>query len=121
MHRVANRAALDTCVARTLPLLAGPCHVRDSKRYWKIPELWESNVETTISQGSTAEQVLSCLVMAYNLATGWNILGSLSASSAHGFTGVFALGKTGQSNVVGLEWASFDLVSGDSAAVLSST
>ena len=61
--------------------------------------------------GPTAEQVLACLLTAMSLATGWFILGSLSAESAVGLNGVFnAKGHgTASGPAVGLEWASFDV------------
>jgi hypothetical protein len=70
-----------------------------------------------IPASSTAEQVLVCLLTAKSLASGWHILGSLSARSAEGFRGVFdAKGRGGASGpMVGLEWASFHLGTSRSA------
>ena len=64
-----------------------------SERYWKIPELWECNLRSPVAAGTAAEQVLACLISAMNLASGWCILGSLSADSADGFNGVFTAGQ----------------------------
>ena len=111
MYRVANRAALDKCLARTLPLLNNGHVLGECKPYWKIPELWECALKTPAPAESVPEQVLACLLIAYRLATGWYILGPLSAESANGFEGVFALGQgSARSNVLGLEWASFVLL-----------
>jgi hypothetical protein len=111
MFRVNDRRSLERCLTRTLPLLGGSVEVGECKPYWKIPELWECNLVSPVPDGSIAEQVLACLLAAMNLATGWYILGSLSAESAMGFSGVFS--TEGQGSVsgpaVGLEWASFDL------------
>jgi hypothetical protein len=111
MFRVSNRRALDKCLARTLPLFGGRVEVGECKPYWKIPELWECNVASFVPARSTAEQVLACLLTAKSLASGWYILGSLSAETAEGFSGVFdAKGQGGASGpAVGLEWASFHL------------
>ena len=111
MYRVANRRALDKCLARTLPLFNQGYVLGECKPYWKIPELWECDLDMPMSAKSVAEQLLACLLIAYSLASGWYILGSLSAENANGFEGVFSLGQSGaRSNVVGLEWASFSLL-----------
>jgi hypothetical protein len=111
MFRVSNRRALDRCLARALPLFGAGVEVGECIPYWKIPELWECNLVSFVPAGSTAEQVLACLLTAKRLASGWYILGSLSAESADGFSGVFdAKGQGGASGpAVGLEWASFHL------------
>jgi hypothetical protein len=110
MFRVANRQALDKCLSRTLPLLGHKAEVGEGRPYWKIPELWECDVVVPTCGGTTAEQVLECLLVAQRLASGWHILGRLSAESADGFSGVFAAGQGGSaSKVAGLEWASFDV------------
>jgi hypothetical protein len=111
MYRVSNRAALDKCLARTLSLLTDGYVLGECKPYWKIPELWECALTTPAPAESAPEQLLACLLIAYRLASGWYILGSLSAESANGFEGVFTLGRSGaRSHVVGLEWASFVLL-----------
>jgi hypothetical protein len=111
MYRVGNRRALDKCLARTLPLLSDDYILGKCKPYWKIPELWECALITPAPAESVPEQLFACLLLAYRLATGWYVLGSLSAGSANGFEGCFALGQSGaHSHVVGLEWASFVLV-----------
>ena len=111
MFRVANRAAFDKCLARTLPLLGAGCEAGDGRPYWKIPELWECAVVAPVAGESAAEQVMSCLLAAQRLASGWYILGTLSADSTEGFSGVFATGHSGSaSKVSGLEWASFLVV-----------
>jgi hypothetical protein len=117
MFRVNDRPALDKCLARTLPLFGGGIEVGECKPYWKTPELWECNLVSLVPVGTTAEQVLTCLLTAMNVATGWYILGSLSAESAAGFSGVFNAKWQGSPSglAVGLEWASFDLVTTGSA------
>jgi hypothetical protein len=79
MFRVNDRRALDRCLARTLPLFEDGVEVGECKPYWKTPELWECNLVSPVPAGSAAEQVLACLLTAMSLATGWYILGSLSA------------------------------------------
>src|SRR5579885_2915859 len=90
MFRVANRAAFDKCLVRTLPLLGAGCEAGDGRPYWKLPELWECAVTVPAGGGSAAEQVLGCLLSAQRLASGWYIRGTLSAECADGFGGVFA-------------------------------
>src|SRR5262245_52893213 len=106
MFRVNDRRALDRCLARTLPLFGRGVQVGERKQYWKIPELWECSLVSPVLAGTAADQVLACLLTAMNLATGWYILGSLSAVSAEGFSGVF--NSEGQGSAlraaVGLEW-----------------
>lgn len=112
MFRVANRAAFERCLARTLPLLGTGSEADEGHPYWKIPELWECNVVCPLPEGSVAEQVLTCILVAQRLATGWYILGSLSIESVVGFTGVFSRSSPNGSfsTVTGLEWASFDVI-----------
>jgi hypothetical protein len=46
-----------------------------------------------------------------NLATGWFILGTLSTERADGFSGVFdARNGSASGPAVGLEWASFEVI-----------
>jgi hypothetical protein len=117
MFRVSNRRALDKCLARVLPLFGGGVEVGECKPYWKIPELWECNLVSLVPAGSTAEQVLAGLLTAKNLASGWYVLGSLSADSADGFSGVFDAKGQGVASgpAVGLEWASFHVGNSGSA------
>jgi hypothetical protein len=112
MYRVANQAAFDKCLARTIPVLNDGSVVSECKPYLKMPELWECAVDTPIHIESVPDQVFACLRMAYDLATGWYVIGALSPESAHGFEGVFAAEHAGgaRSNVPGLEWASFVLL-----------
>jgi hypothetical protein len=111
MFRVNDRKAFDKCLARVLPQLGSGVVASEGQQYWKIPELWECDVVGPELVGSVAEQVLGCLLFANRLASGWYVFGRLSADSALGFNGVFATGPSGaKSLVVGLEWASFDIV-----------
>jgi hypothetical protein len=109
MFHVSDRHALDKCLARVLPLFGDGVEVGECKPYWKIPEQWECNLVSLVRAESAAEQVLACLLTAKSLATGWYVLGSLSADSADGFSGLFdAKGQGGASGLaVGLAWASF--------------
>ncbi len=117
LFRVSNRRALDKCLARSLPLFGARVEVGECQPYWKLPELWECNLESPLPTGSTADQVLACLLIAKSLASGWYIFGSLSAESADGFSGVFdAKGHGGASGpALGLEWASFHVGTSGSA------
>jgi hypothetical protein len=116
MFSVANRAAFDKCLTRTLPLLGTGCEAGEGRPYGKMPELWECDVTVPVASGSAAEQVLGCLLAAQRLASGWYILGTLSAVCADGFSGVFTTGHArAASKVPGLEWASFILVPADPA------
>ena len=111
MFRVANRAAFDKCLRRTLPLLGVGCEAGEGRPYWKIAALWECNIVCHSPGESVADQVLGCILAAQRLACGWSILGSMSAENAVGFSGVFSVGQNGSFRcVAGLEWASFDIV-----------
>ena len=110
MFRVKDRSGLDKCLARTLPLFGDSVELGECKPYWKITELWECNLLSSVPDGNAAEQVFGCLLTATNLASGWHILGSLSADAADGISGVFdARNGSASGPAVGLEWASFDL------------
>jgi hypothetical protein len=111
LFRVANRAALDRCLGRVLRLLGEGAVAGEGMPYWKDPGLWECGVACPVPAGSVAECVLGCLLAAQRLASGWYILGSLSADRADSFGGVFAADQSGSvSKVPGLEWASFEVV-----------
>jgi hypothetical protein len=110
MFRVSNRRAFDKCLARALPLFGSGVKLGECKPYWKIPELWECNLVSTVSPGSTADQVLACLLLCQSLASRWYIVGPRSAESAC-FSGVFDKRQGGTSSPLAwLEWASFELV-----------
>lgn len=111
MFRVSDRRALDECLARTLPLIGAGITLGECMQYWKIPELWECKLVSPLLAGTTAEQILACLLIAKRLATGWYISGSLSTESAEGFSGVFDIKGSGRvaGPAFGLEWASFQL------------
>jgi hypothetical protein len=118
MYRVANRSAFDRCLARTVSHFDQGYDVGDCKPYWKIPELWECSLSTPVPSESVAEQLHGCLIHAYRLASGWFILGSLTAESSDGFEGIFNCGSAGaRSYVAGLEWASFVLQANPSREV----
>lgn len=111
MFRVGNRAAFDKCLARALAALGLGFVAGEGRPYWKMPELWECSVSSPTPVGSVADQVFGCLLAAHRLASEWHVSGVLSPDSACGFGGVFAAGHGGVSaRVVGLEWASFELV-----------
>jgi hypothetical protein len=118
MFRVSDRRALDKRLARALPFFGAGVEVGECKPYWKIPELWECNLVSLVPACSPAEQVLACLLTAKGLANGWYILGSLSADSADGFSGVFDAKGQGRAagRMLGLEWASFLLGNAEAAA-----
>ncbi len=114
MFRVSNRSAFDKCLARTLPLFASGVELGECKPYWKIPELWECNLVSPVSPGSTAEKVLACLLLCQSLASGWYIHCPRSAESADCFFGVFDQRQGGSSSLLSwLEWASFTFVTGE--------
>ncbi len=111
MFRVANRRALERCLADAVSSFNNEYVVGECKPYWKVPELWEAIVTTAVTAVSVQEQVFAILLSAYRLGTSWSICGCLSEESASGFEGVFSQGHAGaRSNVVGLEWASFTVV-----------
>ena len=116
MFRVSNQQAFDKCLTRTLPLLGSAVGIGECKPYWKIPELWECNLTSPVLPGTTAEQVLECLLICYRLAPVWHISGSLDANSVNSFTGVFDQRQGGVSSPLDwLEWASFRFVTGGMA------
>lgn len=109
MFRVANRQAFEKCMGRTLPLIGPDCEVGQGKPYWKIPELWECGVTSPACGDTPSEQVLAVLLTAKRLGNGWYVLGPLSTDNAIGFNGVFSISQNHSTNVVGLEWASFEI------------
>jgi hypothetical protein len=109
MFRVNNRRAFDRCLGSCLPLFGSDCNVEDGKQYWKIHELWECSIRTLLLHDILAENLLSCLLTATRLATGWHVLGPLTAESIAGFSGVFDKKHGGRTWIPGLEWASFEV------------
>jgi hypothetical protein len=61
--------------------------------------------------GSTAEIVFDCLVLAARLGTGWLILGPGPGGEIQVFEGVFNVGGSSRPHISGLKWGSFELVS----------
>lgn len=110
MFRVGNRAALDKCLARALPLFGSVCRLGECRPYWKIPELWECEIQTPVTSMVIAEQVLDCLLAAKRLAHSWIVGGPLSTENTDGFSGSFSLNQGGRAKIVGLEYASFDFL-----------
>ncbi len=111
MFRVNNRRAFEKCLGLVLEVLGSGCEPSEGKPYWKVPELWECSVVVPVHLGPAAEQIMGCLVTACRLASGWYVLGALSPDRVEGFSGVFGVGHgSARSHVVGLEWASFELM-----------
>src|SRR5262245_34165835 len=111
LFRVKDQVACKKCLAGVLQLLGPGSGPSEGRPYWKMPELWECDVSMTAPDGSTAEQVLWCLLAAGRIARGWYINGLPSADSVDGFVGVFSANDGGAASCVpGLEWASFELM-----------
>jgi hypothetical protein len=111
LFRLHDRGAVDRCLAKVSLLFGNGVQVGECKPYWKDPGLWECSIVSPAAVGSVADQVFGCPMVAQSLANGWYVIGSMSTESANGFSGVFAVGQGSRaSRVVGLEWASFDLV-----------
>src|SRR5262249_51496848 len=100
LFRVGDQAAFSKCLARTLQVIGDASEVSDGKPYWKSPDLWECNVTVPAQGDCVAEQVLSCLIAAQRLATGWFVRGTVSSDCASGFNGVFASDQSGATSHV---------------------
>jgi hypothetical protein len=83
--------------------------VSASERYWKDESLWECSVQVQGANGSAADIVFDCLVLAARLGNGWYILGLGGDGGLQVFSGVFDANRSGRPHLTGLEWASFDL------------
>lgn len=110
MYRVANRRAFDGCLARTLEVIPNAEVVEDGKPYWKDPVLWECRLQSPLESDVPAERVLESLLIAFGLARGWHVGGSLDPETGTGLNGVFSLKDGGNTPTVGLEWACFAVV-----------
>jgi hypothetical protein len=112
MYRVNDRSTLDKCLERTLAHFGNNAELGECKPYWKIPELWECTIRTHFESGTIADHVVHCLTIATRLASGWYVSGNISPENSVGFFGVFAKGKGHATDgFLGLEWASFDVLS----------
>jgi hypothetical protein len=80
------------------------------ERYWKDRNLWEYSFWVLGAHGSAAEVVFDCLVLAARLGNGWYILGLDARRGPESMSGVFEEHQGGKPCIIGLEWASFDLI-----------
>jgi hypothetical protein len=111
LFRVSNQKSLDKCLSYIRPLLGDGCKFSEGRPYWKDPDLWECDAVGPLLSRAPAEQAFACLLTAQRLASPWCVMGSFSAESAEGLSGVFAVDQNaGRSKVAGLTWASFDIV-----------
>jgi hypothetical protein len=81
------------------------------ERYWKDKNLWECSFWVEGADGSAADVVLDCLVLAARLGNGWYVLGLGGDGAVENFGGVLNGSQGGRPHIMGLEWASFDLIS----------
>jgi len=111
MFRVGDRKAFDTSIKPILLLIGSECELKDCREYWKNPDLWECTIETPACGESVADQILQVLLIAFRIASGWTIMGSLDEESAEGFGGLFDVrNSVCKSHCLGLEWGEFQIV-----------
>jgi len=80
------------------------------ERYWKDESLWECSVRVPMANGSAAELLFDCVVLAIRLGSGWRIDGLGRDGDLAVFYGVFNAGPSCRPHVAGLAWGSFDLI-----------
>ncbi|MEM0914128.1 MAG: hypothetical protein AAGK09_05900 [Planctomycetota bacterium] len=108
MFRVGNQAKAQRCLDQALEVVPGEC-VAAPQAYWKIPELWESSIQSAI-EGSSAAAVLHLLQVADRLGTGWNVTGpTIHEDMVTCFEGIFDVKSHGRPHIAGLEWAWFSV------------
>jgi hypothetical protein len=111
MFRVRNQDKAKKELRRAEELLGLELSLDACERYWKIPELWTCDAETSVEVSSAAEQVTWCLLHANRLATGWYVLGPYLRpdASLESFKGIFTRRKSG-AKISSLEWAQFQIL-----------
>ena len=111
MFRVRNQDKAKKELRRAEELLGLELALGTCERYWKIPELWTCDAETSVEASSTAEQVTWCLLHANRLATGWYVLGPYLRpdASLESFKGIFDRSQLG-TRLSSLEWAQFQVL-----------
>src|SRR5438132_425023 len=110
MFRVKNRTKALRKIDEVRQAFGRDMGVSASERYGKDESLWECSVQVPGTNGSAADIVFDCLVLAARLGKGWYILGLGGDGGLQVFSGVFDAHRTGTPHVTGLEWASFDLI-----------
>lgn len=111
MFRVGDRNALDACVKPILKVFGDESELKDCREYWKNPDFWECFIEIPVHGDLVADQILQVLLIAFRIASGWTIMGSLDEESAEGFGGLFDVrNSVCKSHCIGLEWGEFQIV-----------
>ncbi len=109
MFRVKNQAKALRKIEEVRQAFGREIEFSASERYWKDESLWDCSVQVPAADGSAAEVVFDCLVLAARLGNGWYILGLGGDGDPLVLSGVFDSHQTGIRHISGLEWASFDL------------
>jgi hypothetical protein len=110
MFRVKDRAKAVRRIEEVRRAFGRDIEVSTSERYWKDEGLWDCWVRVAAADGSAADLVFDCLVLAARLGSGWYIGGLGGDGGLAVFNGVFDASRSGRPHVAGLVWASFDLI-----------
>jgi hypothetical protein len=110
MFRVKDRTKALRKVEEVRQAFGRDIEFSTSERYWKDESLWDCSVRVPGANGSAADLVFDCLVLAARLGSGWFIDGLGGDGGLAVFNGVFDASRSGRPHVAGLVWASFDLI-----------
>jgi hypothetical protein len=110
MFRVKNREKAQRKIEEVRQTFGRDIEVSTSERYWEDESLWDCWVRVPGANGSPADLVFDCLVLAARLGSGWYIDGLGGDGDLAVFNGVFDASRSGRPHVSGLVWASFDLI-----------
>jgi hypothetical protein len=110
MFRVKNHEKALRKIEEVRQTFGRDIELSTSERYWKDESLWDCWVRVPGANGSAADLVFDCLVLAARLGSGWYIDGLGGDGDLAVFNGVFDASRSGRPHVSGLVWASFDLI-----------
>lgn len=110
LFRVKNQTKALRKIEEVRQAFGRDIEVSANERYWKDQSLWECSFRVLGANGSAADIVFDCLVLAARLGNGWYILGLGGDGGLQSFSGVFDQHRTGTPYITGLEWASFDMI-----------
>ena len=113
MLRVRNRIKAESVLEKVRQAFDVPIDISVLEPYWKDENLWECWFSVEVTGGSDAEVAFTCLILAHRLGNGWYILGPGGRYTLQVFEGIFDVKQSPSVYIMGVDWASFSLVSSE--------
>lgn len=111
MFRVKDLRKAQVRVEKVREAFGTEVEVRSCNQYWKLPELWDCQLETGEMDKPIPEAICDCLLLAGKIGNGWFLLGPLIKDGVLVvFKGVFGTQNSGTPYIAGFEWGSFSII-----------